>query len=602
MRSLFARFFTSQLVVVLIALMALGFSLSYMYTQYIFSLKENDLIQIGRRLADEFSRSPSASFSINRVRALVEAAHIYGDAGIWVIDAEGLVLVSSSPGQQIQGLRLDAADVSQILSGGIVGRRVFPGQLSEPAFAVAVPINTRLGVVGAVILSAPLRGIMRTVKGGQQLIFWSGVLAALLAALASFLLARRVVGPLQQMRAVALDMARGDFRRRVELPGRADEVAELATALNQLASRLDTTLRALSEEKSKIDACIAGLAEGVLALDRDQCVLLANAAATQLIGPAIVTVGAQLASPAQENTLVPRLAAACAQVMQEGTPQQFGVDHAGRSVLVHVTPVPGPAGSLLGAVALLQDVSERQKLEKMRRDFVADVSHELRTPLTSIYGFAQAIMEGVASNAGQVQRYLGVIMDESLRLIRLTNRLIDLSRIESQHVKLHLSHVSVADVLTDTITSLERQLAEKGIAIEAQLAPELPLVEADSDRLEQVLMNLLDNATRHTPSNGKIVVAAELALPAATHVQVSVADSGPGIPEHELPFIWERFYKVDKARRQNRGGGTGLGLVIVKELVELHNGTVRAENLPTGGTRFAFTIPVASSPLPECGG
>lgn len=593
MRSLFTRFFLAQLAVVLVALLALGFSLSYMYTQYIFNLKERDLVQIGQQLAAEFS-SNSAALSLNRVRALLQAAHIYGDAGIWVINAEGLVLVTSVPGREIQGLRLDKSDVHEILSGGIVRRRTFLRQLSEPAFAVAVPIHTPLGVAGAVILSAPLRGIMRTVNGGRQLIFWSGVLAAILAAVASFLVARRVVGPLQQMRAVALDMAGGDFHQRVSVPGRGDEVAELATAFNELATRLDASMRALGEEKSKIDACIARLAEGVLAVDGDQRVLLANAAAKQLLQPEPVTVGEHLAPVANRNDLVVRLRSALAQVMQERTAQQFSAVSAERAVLVSVTPVPGPDSSLLGAVALLQDVSERQRLEKMRRDFVADVSHELRTPLTSIYGFAQAIMEGVVTSSDQVQRYLGVIMDESLRLVRLTNTLIDLSRIESQRVKLHMIPVSLAEVVADTVAALERQLAEKDISIEVVLTPDLPRVQADPDRLEQVLLNLLDNAVRHTPTHGRVIITAEPSSPNADHVQVAITDNGPGIPEEELPFVWERFYKVDKARRQNRTGGTGLGLVIVKQLVELHGGSVRAENVATGGARFIFSLPVAS--------
>jgi two-component system sensor histidine kinase ResE len=216
----------------------------------------------------------------------------------------------------------------------------------------------------------------------------------------------------------------------------------------------------------------------------------------------------------------------------------------------------------------------------------------LRTPLTSIYGFAQAILDGVASTKEQVRRYLGVIMDESLRLIRLTNTLTDLSRIEAQHVRLDLEPVSLPEAASDAIASLEPQFAEKHITVQLDLDENLPPVCADADRLEQILLNLLDNAARHAPESGSILVRGRVCSDSC--VELSIEDNGPGIPDEELPYIWERFYKVDKARRQNRTGGTGLGLVIVKRLVELHGGDVRAENTPRAGAKFTVTLPTAS--------
>jgi signal transduction histidine kinase len=594
MRSLFARLFQAQLVVILITILVLGFSLSYMYTQYIFSLKEQELIRIGQRLASEFGTA-ALPLRITRVRALLEAAHVYGDASIWVINADGVVLVGSPRARSTERVELDETEVQALFSGQIVRQRSMSKEsTAEPSFVVAVPIISRLGVAGAIVLSAPLLGVMHTIRDGHRLIFWAGVLAAALAAMVSFFFSRRVAEPLQEMRSVALDMARGDFRRRVRVRGRRDEIDELSMAFNDLATRLDSTIRALAEEKSKTDSCIAGLSEGVLAIDTNQEIILINAAAVNLLHPVTIGLGDSLPDLFDDcqDGLLQHLKRGFDTVLRDKEPHTFSLDSTTRAVMVNINPVQSPDDTLLGAAALLQDVSERYRLEKMRRDFVADVSHELRTPLTSIYGFAQAIVDGVANTQEQVQRYLGIIMDESLRLIRLTNNLIDLSRIETHHVRLNLIPLSLADAVSDAIASLEPQFAEKDITVHPVLAPALPFVYADADRLEQILLNLLDNAARHAPKGGRIVLRAGPADDG--YVELSIEDSGPGIPEEELPYIWERFYKVDKARRQNRTGGTGLGLVIVKQLVELHGGRVRAENMAEGGAKFTVTLPVDS--------
>ena len=594
MRSLFARLFQAQLLVILITILVLGFSLSYMYTQYIFSLKEQELIRIGQRLAAEFG-TVTLPLRITRIRTFLEAAHVYGDASIWVINADGLVLVSSPLARSTDRVEMYEEEVRTILSGQIVRQRsMSKGSSGEPAFVVAVPIISRFGVGGAIVLSAPLLGVMQTIRDGHRLIFWAGVLAATLAAMVSSFFSRRVAEPLQEMRFVALDMARGDFRRRVRVHGRRDEIDELSMALNELATRLDSTIRALAEEKSKTDSCIAGLSEGVLAIDTNQEIILINAAAANLLHPVAVALGDSLSELNDDcpDGLLHHLKQGFDMVLRNKEPHSFSLESTTRAVMVNINPVKRPDDSLLGAAALLQDVSERYRLEKMRRDFVADVSHELRTPLTSIYGFAQAIVDGVASTQEQVQRYLGIIMDESLRLIRLTNNLIDLSRIEAHHVRLHLIPLSLAETVSDAIAFLEPLFTEKNITVQSVLQPSLPPVYADADRLEQILLNLLDNAARHAPHGGRVVVRAQLADD--DFVELCIEDNGPGIPEEELPYIWERFYKVDKARRQNRTRGTGLGLVIVRQLVELHGGQVRAENMAEGGAKFTVTLPVHS--------
>jgi two-component system sensor histidine kinase ResE len=591
MRSVFGRLLTAQLATVLIALLTLGFSLSYLYSQYYFDMRERNLVQIGSDLATEFANGPLLSPRWwDRVRTLVNAAQILADTDIFVVSSEGLILVSTST-DDTQELRLSEEDAVQIFSGGIVAKRTYFSHINEAVFAVAVPITTPVGVAGAVVLHSPIQEIIETINGGRMLIIWATILAGCLAVIGSWFSAKRIATPLHQMRSVALEMAGGNFEQRVQVPGR-DEVAELAMAFNELAAQLSTTIRALEAEKSQTESVIAGLNEGVLAVDTHGYVLLLNQAASTLLHPLYLEVGSNLSSDV-DNPLIDLLNVTYQRVLSTGKVQQSAIEVDNKSLLVSVAPVTTSEGDLLGAVALLQDESERQRLDKMRRDFVADISHELRTPLTSIFGFAQAIADDVVTGEDQMKRYLKVIMDESLRLVRLTNTMLDLSRIESDHVKLQLKPVQLAEVVGDTLTSLQPQLNEKQVVATIQIASDLPLVMADEDRLEQILLNLLDNATRHAPVGGEVTISAALLPEQTGSVQVEVKDNGPGIPPDELPFIWERFYKADKARKQNRMKGTGLGLVIVKQLVERHGGTVMASNLAAGGACFTFTLPTA---------
>jgi two-component system sensor histidine kinase ResE len=596
MRTLFIRLLSAQLAVVMIAMVAVGFSLSYLYTHYIFETKEQELVRIGNELAKEL-REPPDFFSLTRLGNLLNAANIFGDTAIWIADGEGRVILPT----EVAGLRLGTEERNTIYTGRIASWRTYVEPLKETTFSVAVPVIARSGstsdsstISGIVILHSPMRGIMRTINDARRLIFLSGLLAICLAALLSFVFARRVATPLQEMRSVALDMARGHFNRRLEVKGDI-EIAELAAALNEMAGRLGSTIHALGEEKAKTESVVAGLSEGVLAVDKEGRVHLVNEAARQLLAPLPLHIGELLADTSSDEHQ--NLLNAYVQVLANGEQRQITMVADKRTIQVEITPLIDPAAAelannVVGAVALLRDVSETQKLEKMRRDFIADISHELRTPLTSIRGFAQAILENVVTGKEDIHRYLSVIMDESMRMIRLTNTLLDISRMESHHVKLQLTPVSLADIIADALSSLEPQIAEKQVVTQVNLPAELPSILADTDRLEQVFVNLLDNAVRYAPNSGVVTVTAQhLPTPEPGWVEITVTDNGPGIPPDELPFIWERFYKTDKARRSNRTGGTGLGLVIVKQLIELHKGTVEAGNALTGGAYFTVRLP-----------
>ena len=483
---------------------------------------------------------------------------------------------------------MSPSDVRQVLQQGtIVARRGLEETIQEQVVTALVPIRAGNTVVGAVILHAPIRGTVEAIRAASRILAAAALLALAAGVAVSYVLSRRIVAPIREMTLASVEMAKGNFDRRVENLGKG-EIAALGTAFNELASRLGMTIDALTDEKKKTESILTGMSEGVVAVDATGRVILANRAISRLFDEERDWIDVSMEDDSSLAQLWPHFE----KVLAEGEGASAELHIQDRILSLNIAPLLGGDGRANGAVGILHDISERYRLEKMRRDFLADVSHELKTPLTSIRGFAQAILEGVVTQKEQVQRYLHVIMDESVRLTRLVNTLLDLSRIESNAVSLTFEDVDLGESLAGAVERLDPLQGERNVEVKLEIPP-LPPVWADRDWLAQVWINLLENGIRHSPPGGVVSVRAGLLEGSrGTSVVVDVEDEGAGIPEEELPYIWERFYKVDKSRRYTRGVGTGLGLVIVKELIERHRGRVSASNRPEGGARFRVELPL----------
>jgi two-component system phosphate regulon sensor histidine kinase PhoR len=393
-------------------------------------------------------------------------------------------------------------------------------------------------------------------------------------------LARSLVEPIDELTRVAAQMSAGDLTRTVR-PRGGDEIGRLGEMFNQMADRLRTMITTLSAEQKKLAAVVAGMTDGVIASDRTGDVILANRAATDLLDWPEGT-GAARRVP------WPRLRAVLDEAAQHGKvcaeelpPTETG----SRLVEARCAPIVDDAGRPAGAVAVLRDVTDLRRLERARRELTANVSHELRTPLTSIKGFAETLLGGAMREEGACRRFLEIIDQETNRLVKLVDDLLDLSQLESKRLSLELGQVRVREVVSDTVVKM-RPLAGSR-ALELGPAETEVTVLADRDRLAQVLTNLLDNAIKFTPDGGRIAVGWR-ALNG--EVEVTVVDDGPGIQPADLPHVFERFYKADRSRAAIPGG-TGLGLAITKHIVEAHGGRIRVASAPGAGTTFAFTLP-----------
>ncbi len=397
---------------------------------------------------------------------------------------------------------------------------------------------------------------------------------------------RRLILPLEQITSVAQEMAGGMLDTEIRVEG-DEEIDDLAWSINYMARELRKNLFVITEERNRARAILNSMADGVIALDKHGTVILINPAVEKLLkiketqgfGKELIKVVRNYELDELFNRALQSQQPVLSNEMQILTPEP-------RLFRVHVTPIKGNNGEKMGVVGLLRDVTERRKLERMRTEFVANVSHELRTPLTSINGFLETLLDGAIDDPVTARRFLEIMNAESNRLSRLVDDLLQLSKLEYRRANVNKHPVDLVDIIRNTVEMFKNRAEEKDLEMTTEI-PNLPRVPGDEGFLTQVMVNLVDNAIKYTPSGGKINVGASFN---DKEILVSVRDTGMGIPEESLSRVFERFYRVDKARSRDVGG-TGLGLSIAKHIVEAHGGKIWVESHPEGSS-FRFTLPL----------
>jgi two-component system phosphate regulon sensor histidine kinase PhoR len=413
-----------------------------------------------------------------------------------------------------------------------------------------------------------------------------GLAAAAAGALAmAALLARAFLGPVDEIGRFAAALAAGDMGRR--LRWRRRPAQDIADALDAMAEAVGTRIAQANSEKEQLQAVLAGMVEGVLVVNAAGRIVLANPRLRQMFAAWGEVAGRTPLEVIRHAGVDDALRAAAVTQQLVSVEIQVGGDE--RTILVNAVAFPA-SGPRVGTVAVFHDVSDLRRLETMRRDFVANVSHELKTPLTAVRGFAETLLSGGVPPQ-DVEKYLGVILKHAERLGSLIDDLLELSRIESRKVPLQRTAVDVGRVVSGVMSGIEPQLRSKSLSVKLTEETSTP-TEALADRraVEQVLTNLLDNAAKYTNPGGHIEVRLGTAR---DQVRVEVKDDGIGIPEEDMPRIFERFYRVEKARSRDLGG-TGLGLAIVKHLVQAMGGDIFVESRIGRGSRFTFTLPRAA--------
>ncbi len=459
--------------------------------------------------------------------------------------------------------------------------------LHETRLFAAAPIVSNGRVTGVVQVSVPhmwVRAMLNRV--------W-GVIgpALLLGTAAAWLLgawrARALSAPVQELALTAGRISAGDLSSRATVAGQ-DEIGRLAAAFNTMADQLRQKLDALTEERTKIEAIVGSMSDAVVATDGAGRLLLLNGAARMLLDLRPDDVG----RPAAEALGDHAVWRALDRTARRGTDaaEEFTLGSGANERLLHLntTPLRAAGGRNAGAVAVVRDVTDLRRAERLRRDLTANVSHELRTPLTSIKGFTETLLAGAWADEQTCRRFLTIIDTEATRLMTLVDDLMALSRLESRAEPMKLAAVSLNALVDEATGRLRPQAAQHQIALRTFPA-RATIVTADEDRILQVLTNLIDNAIKFTPEGGTVEVTLR---DDGTDAIVSVSDSGAGIPPDDLPRIFDRFYRVERSRSRE-AGGTGLGLAIAKHIVEAHGGRIAVTSRPGAGSTFSVALPLA---------
>lgn len=462
--------------------------------------------------------------------------------------------------------------------------------------------ESTLFVAASIGNSEAPQGFVRVARESGQMTppmneIWFFIIACLLMVLiAALIVTNRTVGtltdPLEQMTRVAWQITHHNSHVRVERNG-ADEISQLGQAINTMADSLQKQVEQIRQNESRLKRVLDNMHSGVMMIDRNGIVVMVNRSGEDIFGFSSRSV---IGRPCQNVDLPQELLQRIQLCLsnQESSQSELTVYYPEEAILdVSINPFPDFQEEGYGVLVVLHNLTAVRRLERMRSEFVANVSHELKTPVASVKGFAETLLAGAVNDRETANSFLQIIYDESERINRIIGDLLELSKIESKREPLHFSPVDLEQMIEQTVQVMNAEARKKKIEVTSEVAPGL-FIEADEDRLRQIIVNLLSNGVSYTPEGGSVRIEAQSLEEDSGEpdkVRITISDTGMGIPKKDLPRIFERFYRVDKARSRS-SGGTGLGLSIVKHLTELHHGSIRVESEVGVGSVFIIELPV----------
>lgn len=587
-RSVVGKLWMTIIGLVAVVLVILSFLLVQFFDKYYYDNQYDTLTNLANKISSIFEIYETKEQALKTAHELVELSKTslvvvgpHVDA-VWQATANPDLPII--PVEEIYG----DPDLQQAFLGkSVVKREHFPVILNDKhsteldVIIVGVPMYIGGQLAGAVFLYQTLDVIQQTIQATQKLILYAAAIAIFLTTIFAFFLSTRITSPLRQMRVAANNMAKGDFQTRIPIREN-DEIGTLAYTLNRMAERLDESIQALSQEKEQLSSILKSMVDGVITFDVEGNIILTNPPAEAMLQTMKFEEGLM---DSQES--IPRLILNVYEKVIETKQEQKGTISAqGRFWTVEMAPLYNRS-TIRGVVAVIRDMTEQNRLDKLRKDFLANVSHELRTPLSMMQGYSEALVDDIVESPEERKEIAQIIYDESLRMTRLVKQLLDLALMEAEHLELYVTEVRLELLLEKIVRKFSNLAKEQEIELIEEYTPTSQLVHVDPDRFEQILTNLIDNAIRHTPAQGKVIVRLK---EERNYMQIAVQDSGSGIPEEDLAFVFERFYKADKARTRG-DGGTGIGLSIVKHLVEAHKGSIQVHSKLGEGTTFTIKLP-----------
>ncbi|TDX49208.1 ATP-binding protein [Orenia marismortui] len=600
--NLFSKIMGSYIIIPILILLLLLLILPNYLKDYFYQAKERELLGKGQAVAKIISENDysDSNISLSNLEKLLDTSLIiinqereiinqgmrlqgmmrsswmrkmHHNQGRGMMNRHGMMKHNRTNPPQVMMNFSD--ELNKVLAGDATSFRGETPMLNQAIIGVGIPIRTSEEM--ALFLISPLRGLEETVVKVRNLTIRVSFIAILIALILGYFISKGITRPVKEMKDKARLMAAGNFKAKIDkLPN--DEIGELGKSFNYLSTKLESNINELTTEKRRMEEMLSSMAEGVLGVSKDQRILLANPRLKEILEIDKEIIGAKF-NACFNDTLLNLVE----EVMLEEKELKEEFNFGDKIIVAHAAPITKTDDELWGIIILVRDVTEIRKLDEMRRLFVANVSHELKTPLTAIRGYLEAILDGVVEDIDLQSEYLNRVLSETTRMTRLVQDTLDLSRLQSGQMDFKASEFDLIVLINSVIINLEGRLEDRDVSIEAS---ESLIVKSDRDRIEEVLINLLSNAIKFTTSDGKIELKVKKI---EAKVKVKVIDDGIGIPTSELPYIWERFHQVDRARTPDQKG-TGLGLAIVKEIVEGLGGKVEVESEAGKGSEFSFTI------------
>jgi two-component system phosphate regulon sensor histidine kinase PhoR len=510
-------------------------------------------------------------------------------ARVTLIDARGLVTLDSNGQTKDLDNHLNRSEIQEARVKGKGTATRYSRTLKMDMLYVALPLYEGSHLKGYLRLSRPLLEVDRSVDKLRFSIFQVLLLIIILSMIVAFIFSMKVISPIQEIEAFTDKIRKGDVSGMLMIDSR-DEIGQLSKNINDMVAELQEKIRVANEEKWKLRAAFASMAEGVMVLDSQNRIEGLNKGMAEMIGREYADIVGKTPIEAFRNIALQdalnRFRQAGEIVLEEIT---LG-DENPMILDVNISAVKSLPGQDPKTMIVFHNVTRLKKLEQVRADFVANVTHEIKTPLTAIIGFVETLQQGAIDDRAKAQKFLLTIHENAQRLNRLVDDLLTLSRIELGETELHLEGLALEDVFETALTLISPRAALKNVRIQRDVQPGLPMVRADRDRLVQILVNVLDNAVKFTPEGGSVSITASPEVQGS--VVIKITDTGIGISKSELPRLGERFYRIDKTRSREMGG-TGLGLSIVKHLMKAHEGSMEIESTLGKGTTVSLHFPVS---------
>lgn len=581
------RILTYFAVVLLISLSISGF----ITTKMVEKMYNNNVEEKLMAEADIMREQLVEYINANNLVGMQEMLHRINkntNARITIIDTTGKVLAETNYDLGHMDNHLQRPEVQQALAGSVGKQRRFSTTMHVEFLYIAEPIYKNGKIAAVVRLATPLselKSISRNISANTLFALIPGLILSLLLA---YRFTINITRPIKQIKNAAVEITQGKLDTDISIIS-SDEIGQLARSIDYMAVSLKDKINSIKDKNTKMEAILSSVMNGIIAVDSSNHVLFINPVAHRMLGIKEEDItGKHLLQVIRNNKLDNLIRS----ILENGdvNDTELTITYPEERICkLYTNPIKYPdSNRVIGIIIIIQDVTEIRRLERMRSEFVANVSHELKTPLTSIKGFVETLKAGALEDREASERFLNIIEDEADRLNRMITDILSLSELENRKLKVNVEGIATKVIIKEVISMLQNQADKKQISLLYSVEEDISSLKGDSDQFKQMLINLIDNAVKYTQEGGTIEVTAHNEM---KDVVIKIRDNGIGIPKEYIPRLFERFYRVDKARSR-KVGGTGLGLAIVKHIVMQFNGKIEVHSEVGNGTEFTVTLPV----------